>query len=884
MTSPADGAKALREKIHQVIREYHQRLMKGEKLTEERLFADHAHLMPELKVELEKYRATAAGPTVIDQPMSPISPLIADAEVHEMATQTAGSFKPGVVIPGYRLVRELSRGGQGVVFQAIQESTQRKVAIKVLRHGPLSSEEEEARFQREAQVLAALRHPHIVYVFDCGKTEDGSFYLVMEFVTGQPLDKWMNLYAERQASGHNNDDPAEALKLFMKISDAINAAHLRGVVHRDLKPSNIFVDTLGDPRILDFGLAHLEPDAVLENRTTRPVTITGQFLGSLPWASPEQAEGIPSKIDCRTDVYSLGVILYQMLTGQFPYEVVGNMRDVLDNIMRAEPSPPSVVIQASEAKRDHKQLRRRRRTAIVNPAIDAIVLKALAKRPEDRYVNAGELSRDIANYLSGKPTMAGGGVFPSPSPWPLRGMIATGFISVALGTAALMHYLFPPRVETQRTIVEVERPSADLPILGPAEVVSETTSSLSITETRPVPTPHDEPPAVIAEPKKLPSPPNGWKVELPSALVEKSGIPIAGLIWQGDGKAFFAISEAEDKTSLVRIATSFTSDPFPQQLPEVPRNARASRSGSLAWPATSGVTVFSGGGVQNIAVSYRKGAQGVAAAFNPAGTLLATASSDSRLGIWQVAGFHQRDSSDLREQADAVAALDWSASLNKIIVALKSEPKLLLLSDRAGEEGSIDTESTSPKDLLCSPKGSLAAVSYADRIAIVDLIAKKVAFSIPLKSPPLSVSWSGDERYLAVMSGGADGQNRLETFAMSKPDTALNTSLLAAPAGNGISPIAFVPGGSLLAVVSGKGRIDLISAEDQQIQGQIICLDTGSACIATNNKFVASHGLANEVRCVWSDETGAHSATVNDFAKQFEYQNDPKTVSGFFKH
>ena len=141
----------------------------------------------------------------------------------------------------------------------------------------------------------------------------------------------------------------------------MNAAHLRGVIHRDLKPGNIRVDADGEPHILDFGLAKVAMPETMDSSLPEVMTITGQFLGSLPWASPEQAEGRPEKIDVRTDVYSLGVILYHMLTGRFPYEVVGNMRDVLDNILKAEPAKPSTV---------------RRQ---INDEVETIVLKCLAK-------------------------------------------------------------------------------------------------------------------------------------------------------------------------------------------------------------------------------------------------------------------------------------------------------------------------------------------------------------------------------------------------------------------------------------------------------------------------------------------------------------------------
>jgi serine/threonine protein kinase/Leucine-rich repeat (LRR) protein len=315
---------------------------------------------------------------------------------------------PQIKIRGYTIIREISRGGQAVVFQAIQESIGRKVAIKVLHEGPFVTASKRARFEREIQVLAALNHPNIVSIIDRGVTEAGNLFLVMDYIEGVPLEEYLEAYTQR----HKGEPPSpdEMLRLFLKICDGVNAAHLRGVVHRDLKPSNIRIDGRREPHILDFGIAAvaLPPTGA----TPTPVTVTGQFIGSLPWASPEQAEGLPEKIDIRSDVYSLGVILYQLLTGgHFPYPVTGSMPTILSNITSAEPAPPSQVLEdtAAEAARKAGRRRRRfRRRKTINETVEAIVMKALSKSPQERYQSAGDLARDIGNYLSGLPTIAAG--------------------------------------------------------------------------------------------------------------------------------------------------------------------------------------------------------------------------------------------------------------------------------------------------------------------------------------------------------------------------------------------------------------------------------------------------------------------------------------------
>jgi len=351
--------------LRQVVDDCLRRRSSGEWVTDENLIAAHPELMPELRQELRKLA------------------LVERARRQAVATPASSEISQGVEPPaaelpdwfeGYQTVREIHRGGQGVVYQAIQLSTHRKVAIKVMKEGPFAGAADRARFEREVQILGQLNHPNIVAIHDTGEIQ-GCHYFVMDYISGQPLDAYM---AERTRS------IGETLTLLSRICEAVHAAHLRGIIHRDLKPGNIRIDADGQPHILDFGLAKVG----VSEAETPLMTLTGQFVGSLPWASPEQAEGEPAKIDVRTDVYSLGVILYQMLTGHFPYEVVGNMRDVLDRIMQAEPVRPST-------------LRRQ-----INDEVETIVLKCLQKERERRYQSAGELGRDIRHYLAGEPIEA----------------------------------------------------------------------------------------------------------------------------------------------------------------------------------------------------------------------------------------------------------------------------------------------------------------------------------------------------------------------------------------------------------------------------------------------------------------------------------------------
>ncbi|MCC6427843.1 MAG: protein kinase [Phycisphaerales bacterium] len=291
-----------------------------------------------------------------------------------------GDMPAAGTFPGYELIREIHRGGQGAVFLAVQLATKRRVAIKLMHGGPFRGSAGKARFEREVQILGQLNHPNIVRIHDSGMTIDGSHYYVMDYVSGRSLDELIAL--------EKRPPVEETLRQFLKICEGINAAHLKGIIHRDIKPSNIRISNSGDPIVVDFGLAKVALPGGSSDQTPAIMSMTGQFIGSLPWASPEQAEGVHDNVDVRTDVYSLGIVLYQLLTGKFPYDVIGNMRDVLDRILRAEPARPSTV---------------RRQ---INDEVETIVLKCLAKDRDRRYQSAGELARDIERYLAGQPIEA----------------------------------------------------------------------------------------------------------------------------------------------------------------------------------------------------------------------------------------------------------------------------------------------------------------------------------------------------------------------------------------------------------------------------------------------------------------------------------------------
>ncbi|MBI1190222.1 MAG: tetratricopeptide repeat protein [Tepidisphaera sp.] len=282
-------------------------------------------------------------------------------------------------ISGYDSLKELSRGGQGVVYEAVQRSTRQRVAIKVLLAGALATPAQQRRFEREAELAASLRHPAIVRIFDSGVTTDGFAYLVMEFVDGHPLDE---LLRELLPDEGRQAAIKRRVEVLARVCQGVAHAHQRGVIHRDLKPGNVLLDANG-PHVVDFGLAKLTG-----GQESIEVSRTGQFLGSLPWSSPEQAEGAIDGLDVRSDVYSLGVMLYQAATGTFPYEVRKSIATTLENIKTAQPVPPRQLSRA------------------VDEDLQTVILKCLAKEPARRYQSATELADDLLAWLAGEPVRA----------------------------------------------------------------------------------------------------------------------------------------------------------------------------------------------------------------------------------------------------------------------------------------------------------------------------------------------------------------------------------------------------------------------------------------------------------------------------------------------
>jgi serine/threonine protein kinase len=312
---------------------------------------------------------------------------------------------PGTVIGPYKLVQEIGEGGMGTVFMAQQtEPVKRLVALKVIKAG-MDSRQVIARFEAERQALALMDHPHIAKVLDAGTTASARPYFVMELVKGVPITRYCD---------EHRLTPRQRLELFIPVCQAVQHAHQKGIIHRDLKPSNVLValyDGKPVPKVIDFGVAKAAGQQLTEHTL---VTGFGAVVGTLEYMSPEQAELNQLDIDTRSDIYSLGVLLYELLTGTTPLDRKRLKEAALLEVLRLirEEEPPKPSTRLSEARDTlpsvsaQRQMEPAKLTKLLRGELDWIVMKALEKDRNRRYETANGLAMDVQRYLADEPVQA----------------------------------------------------------------------------------------------------------------------------------------------------------------------------------------------------------------------------------------------------------------------------------------------------------------------------------------------------------------------------------------------------------------------------------------------------------------------------------------------
>ena len=364
--NPASEDAARDRQLEAILHTYLQAVDAGQAPDQNALLRQH----PDFATELAAFFANQEEVVQLARGMAdPLTPALPAAGAATLAPGEASGLAPGTQVRyfgDYELLEEIARGGMGVVYKARQVSLNRPVALKMILAGQLAGDKEVQRFYAEAQIAANLQHPHIVAVHEVGEYH-GQHYFSMELVEGQSLAELIR---------DNTLEPKRAAGYVKIVAEAIQYAHEQGTLHRDLKPSNILIDSLDRPRVTDFGLARrTEVDARL--------TATGAVLGTPSYLPPDQASGQRGRVGPASDVYSLGAMLYELVTGRPPFRAATAIDTILQ-VLNSAPLAPRLL----------------------NPKIDrnleTIILKCLAKDPAERYATARDLADDLQAYVEGR--------------------------------------------------------------------------------------------------------------------------------------------------------------------------------------------------------------------------------------------------------------------------------------------------------------------------------------------------------------------------------------------------------------------------------------------------------------------------------------------------
>jgi len=683
---------------------------------------------PELRAELEELLrfADAGGEPFLESPVERFAS-------SEPSIEHGGELALPERVGEYAVLRKIGEGGMGVVYEAQQRSPRRRVALKVLRPG-LASRELLRRFAHEAEALARLQHPGIAHIYEAGvdASEEaggaryGRPFFAMEYIEGERLD----VYSRRP-----DVDPSRRLKVFVRICEAVQHAHERGVLHRDLKPGNILVAPRDRPKILDFGVARM-----LRDEGTRATlrTSTGQLLGTLPYMSPEQVLGNVRALDARSDVYTLGVLLFEMLSGRLPYSI----RDV------AVPEAVRRIVEDEPSRLGSLGGR-------FGGDLDVIVGKALEKEPQRRYGSAQELADDCRRYLERKPILARRPSsfyrlrkFSSRNRALVGGVVAT---LLALGAGAVVATLFA--VGQARKNVELQRITYRTTVRAALDALQNDDRILA---------------AEILDQARLPEKLHGWEWRYVRARSLPDGLRIEPpLADPHAARVRFTDGEVEYRTGreVYRFDAS-TGALLASEEVDGPGVAAAESTAFLEGPDGDVALVSPAGAGERVRLFRRSGApcgdlRGTWTTFGPSGSNLALVeglavrvNEFEPLRLWDLASCTERSSipSDL--------ALGFTADGGRFLTFDLESGEIRVHDTRSAEPTLRWRVENSPSARALSQDGELAIGTHKGSVGVFAVDSGARILSIPAhRGRVAAVAFAPGGRRIA--SAGADHRIRL---------------------------------------------------------------------------------------------------------------------------